>query len=132
MYSHITQGSNDLARSIAFYDALLKPLGITRANADAKLDKTIVRYESKATPQAFFFVVTPFNEQAATAGNGAMIAFQANSKEQVVECYTGGMNHGGSDEGKPGPRPQYNDDYYGAYLRDPDGNKLHIVYHGEQ
>ena len=60
-----------------------------------------------------------------------MIAFRATNREQVDQCYQNGISNGGTDEGPPGNRPQYADGYYGAYLRDPDGNKLHIVYRGD-
>jgi catechol 2,3-dioxygenase-like lactoylglutathione lyase family enzyme len=59
-----------------------------------------------------------------------MVAFLAPSPEAVEAAYAEGLRKGGSDEGPPGPRPHYDPDYCGAYLRDPDGNKVHIVHRG--
>jgi predicted lactoylglutathione lyase len=60
-----------------------------------------------------------------------MVAFTAASPEAVNRAYAAGIEAGGSDEGAPGPRPRYGNGYYGAYLRDPDGNKVHIAYRGD-
>jgi len=60
-----------------------------------------------------------------------MVAFEASSKDAINVAYMAGMNAGGTDEGPPGPRDRYGVGYYGAYLRDPDGNKIHIVYRGD-
>lgn len=130
MFAHFTQGSNNLRRSASFYDALLAPLGITRT--DSEIDNAeIVCYCSEQTDVPRFFIVTPFNDQPATVGNGSMIAFTAANQQQVEQCYQGGMDNGGTDEGPPGNRPHYTDGYFGAYLRDPDGNKVHVVYRGD-
>lgn len=59
-----------------------------------------------------------------------MIAFLATSSRAVVEAYEKGMENGGTSEGGPGPRSHYGEGYIGAYMRDPDGNKLHIVHRG--
>ena len=69
--------------------------------------------------------------ELASAGNGSMVAFLAPSQDAVHTAYTDGLAHGGRDEGAPGPRPQYGKGYYGAYLRDPDGNKIHIVHRAD-
>lgn len=129
MFAHFTQGSNNLQRSVGFYDALLAPLGITRR--EAEINDEVVCYISAEENLPRFFVVAPFDNKAATVGNGSMIAFNAGSQEVVDKSYSDGINNGGTDEGPPGNRPQYTDGYYGAYLRDPDGNKVHIVYRGD-
>jgi len=129
VFAHFTQGSNNLQRSADFYDALLAPIGITRR--EDKVGDEIICYLSAKNDLPRFFVVAPFDNNAATVGNGSMIAFTADSQEQVDASYNGGINNGGTDEGAPGNRPQYTDGYYGAYLRDPDGNKVHIVYRGD-
>ncbi len=129
MFAHFTQGSNNLQRSVGFYDALLAPIGITRQ--DTVINDEVVCYISTEADLPRFFVVAPFDNKKATVGNGSMIAFNAKSQEQVDQSYSGGINNGGTDEGAPGNRPQYTDGYYGAYLRDPDGNKIHIVYRGD-
>ncbi|EKF18757.1 VOC family protein [Nitratireductor pacificus] len=131
MFSHITVGSGDLDRAGAFYDAVLLPLGLQprpvtpdggpRALCWVMPDRSLPR----------FYVYQPLNGEAAGAGNGAMVAFSAGTPEQVDRAYAAGMAAGGKDEGAPGPRPRYGEGYYGAYLRDPDGNKLHIVCRGD-
>ena len=78
-----------------------------------------------------FYVYSPFNGEPATAGNGAMVAFVAPSPDAVDAAHAAGLARGGSDEGPPGPRPHYGDGYYGAYLRDPDGNKVHVVHRAD-
>jgi len=60
-----------------------------------------------------------------------MIAFLAPTEDAVTLAHSAGISTGGTDEGAPGPRPHYGMGYYGAYLRDPDGNKVHIVYRGD-
>ena len=74
-----------------------------------------------------FYVRLPWNGAPSTWGNGCMVAFLAPSRHAVDAAWRAGMEAGGTDEGQPGPRPHYGPGYYGAYLRDPDGNKLHIV-----
>ena len=71
----------------------------------------------------------PFDGQAASAGNGTMTAFQAASRDIVDKAHAYALAQGGTDEGTPGLRPQYHPNYYGAYFRDPDGNKLCVVCH---
>ncbi|MFK5949381.1 MAG: hypothetical protein QM500_11515, partial [Methylococcales bacterium] len=67
----------------------------------------------------------------ASVGNGSMVAFLSPTIDAVNEAYSAGMSAKGIDEGKPGMRERYGDNYYGAYLRDPEGNKIHIVYRGD-
>ena len=127
MFSHVTIGVTDLDRAIAFYDAVLKPLGIERRGS---------KYGNWAAwhrpgENGVLWVGLPFNGQPARAGNGWMVALMAPSRAAVDAAYTATIAAGGSEEGKPGPRPQYAPDYYGAYARDPDGNKLHFVRRGE-
>ena len=128
MFTHFTQGSNDLPQAIRFYDALLHPLQIKRRESDD--NSAMVCYQRTDNPPKFF-VVKPYDNHPATAGNGSMIAFTAESESQVDQSYQAGIEHGGTDEGSPGERLEYAAGYYGAYLRDPDGNKIHIVYRGD-
>jgi predicted lactoylglutathione lyase len=71
----------------------------------------------------------PFNQQQATAGNGAMVALNARSVEHIQQLHQLALRLGGSDEGAPGHRPQYGEGFHSAYVRDPDGNKLAFVYY---
>ena len=131
MFSHVTVGARDLARMAAFYDAVLAPLGLTqrRAAQDGGLPTGCWTRPGERVPE--FFVQTPFNGEPATTGNGAMVAFAALDHASVDRAHAAGLAAGGTDEGAPGPRPHYGDGYYGAYLRDPEGNKLHVAYRGD-
>ncbi len=131
MFSHITVGTQNLERAGRFYDAVLFPLGLKRRVITPDGGPAALCWVTAQSPLPRFYVYSPFNGEAATAGNGGMVAFLAPSEEAVNEAYTGGMACGGADEGRPGLRPHYGDGYFGAYLRDPDGNKLHIVYRGD-
>ena len=127
MYSHVTLGTSDIRRSVAFYDPLLAGLGIKRQEAD--LEKGYAGYAAapETTPQ--FWVLLPLNREPASVGNGVTIAFEAPDRASVDRFHATALAQGGTDEGAPGLRPHYHADYYGAYLRDPDGNKLCCVCH---
>lgn len=131
MFSHITVGTDDLQRAGRFYDAVLAPLGLIRRTIIPDGGPAALCWVATHAPLPRFYVYSPFNGEAATAGNGGMVAFLAPSKGAVNNAYAGGLAHGGTDEGGPGPRPHYGDGYFGAYLRDPDGNKVHIVHRGD-
>lgn len=127
MYSHITLGTNDARRAVAFYDPLLALLGLARQEFD--LDKGYAGYAAapEVTPQ--FWVTGPLDRKPATVGNGVTVAFEAADRATVDRFHGVALAHGGTDEGAPGLRPHYHPDYYGAYVRDPDGNKLCCVCH---
>jgi catechol 2,3-dioxygenase-like lactoylglutathione lyase family enzyme len=127
MFSHMTVGASDMIRAAAFYDAFLAPLGIIRFWEDGKGCITGWRQGSEGS---HFFVCTPFDGKPAMPGNGWMCAFNAPNRQAVIQAYDAALAHGGTDEGPPGLRPQYSPHYFGAYVRDPDGNKLHVVYRG--
>lgn len=127
MYSHVTVGTNDIRRAVAFYDPLLEGLGLARQESD--LDKGHAGYAEapEVTPQ--FWVTMPLDRKPATIGNGVTIAFEAADRPSVDRFHATALAHGGTDEGAPGLRAHYHPDYYGAYLRDPDGNKICCVCH---
>ena len=131
MFSHITVGAHDLGRAGRFYDAVLAPLGLKRriVSPDGGPDALCWVDAQAILPR--FYVYNPFNGERATAGNGSMVAFLAPSIAAVNTAYADGLAHGGRDDGAPAPRPRYGDGYYGAYLRDPDGNKVHIVHRAD-
>jgi catechol 2,3-dioxygenase-like lactoylglutathione lyase family enzyme len=128
MFSHITVGCTDLGRAARFYDAVLTPLGLRQraVTPDGGPAMACWIMPDQALPK--FFVTLPFDGQPATVGNGTMVAFRAPTAAAVDVAYAAGLVAGGSDEGPPGPRAHYAADYYGAYLRDLDGNKVHIVH----
>jgi catechol 2,3-dioxygenase-like lactoylglutathione lyase family enzyme len=124
MYSHTTIGANDLARAQAFYDDVLTPLGLeVRFSTEGMIGYGL----PGGRPQ--FLVVRPFDGGEASVGNGSMIALLAPSRALVDACHAVALAQGGRDEGRPGLRPHYHRHYYGAYFRDPDGNKICIVSH---
>jgi catechol 2,3-dioxygenase-like lactoylglutathione lyase family enzyme len=87
-------------------------------------------YGAKDGPQ--FWVLSPFNREPAGAGNGAHMAFLAADWAAVDAFHATALAKGATDEGAPGSRPQYHDNYYGAYARDLDGNKIQAVCHRRQ
>ena len=109
-------GTNQLERAVAFYDDLLGLLG---AKPFFKSDRGVGWGVSPDQPM--FSVLQPFDGQAATVGNGCMVALAASHPEQVQALHARALALGGSDEGAPGPRGT---GFYGAYFRDLDGNKL--------
>jgi catechol 2,3-dioxygenase-like lactoylglutathione lyase family enzyme len=127
MFSHVSVGATDVARAAEFFDAFLAPLGITRFWTEPEGRVVGWRRDGEA---GGFFVGTPFNQKAPNPGNGWMCAFAAPSRDAVRQAYAAALAYGGTDEGAPGVRPHYSPDYYGAYVRDPDGNKLHVVHRG--
>ena len=124
MYSHTTIGVEDLARAQAFYDAVLAPLGLeVRFSGDGMVGYGL----PGGRPQ--FLVVRPFDGGEPSVGNGAMIALLASRRALVDACHAAALERGGQDEGGPGLRPHYHRNYYGAYFRDPDGNKICVCSH---
>ena len=127
MYSHACLGTNDIARAVAFYDRVLAPLGLARQ--ESGLENGLAGYAAApdATPQ--FWLLRPIDGRPATVGNGVTIAFEAPDRATVDAVHAAALAAGGRDEGGPGFRPHYHADYYGAYMRDPDGHKLCCVCH---
>jgi catechol 2,3-dioxygenase-like lactoylglutathione lyase family enzyme len=126
MFSHITLGTNDIGKAIAFYNSVLATLGMERRYTNLEYD--FAGYGEKGgKPQVF--ICKPFDEAPATHGNGTHIALLAPSRKMVDAFHVAALAAGGSDEGAPGPRPQYHEHYYGAYVRDLDGNKLQACCH---
>lgn len=134
MLTYVYFGTNDLARATRFYDATLLPIGMRRCTTgDPEWDRVSAGwgiYEDDGVRELAFWVGMPFNQQPATAGNGSMVAFRARSWNEVNAFHAAALAHGGTSEGAPGLRPNYNPDFYAAYVRDPDGNKLAVVCRG--
>jgi catechol 2,3-dioxygenase-like lactoylglutathione lyase family enzyme len=118
MFSHVMVGTNDLARSKGFYDALLATLGVGPSFVDGHR----MFFRSKA---GVFAVSAPINGEPASTANGGTIGFACESPEQVEAWHAAGLANGGvSIEDPPGVRAGGMGKLYLAYLRDPDGNKL--------
>ena len=123
MISHLTLGSNDLTAARRFYDAVLAPLGL---KCVYEMDGAFAFSKSRNSAP-WLWIMTPFDGGPASVGNGTHVAFAAKTRAAVDAFHEAALAAGGSDEGAPGPRPQYHEHYYGAYVRDPDGNKLQAV-----
>ncbi|MEJ8572230.1 VOC family protein [Microbaculum marinum] len=121
--SHITLGTNDKARSAAFYDAVLGAIGFERL---PKPPEKPLAYEN-AGGMPTIYIYEPEDGRPSTWGNGTHVAFVAESRPQVHAFHELALRNGGMCEGPPGPRPHFGDTYYAAYVRDPDGNKLQAV-----
>ena len=117
MIGYVTVGTNDLPRAAKFYDALAAEMGTGRM---MEFDSFI----AWGTPGggAGIAATAPFDGQAATVGNGVMVALEAADQAQVARLHAIALEQGGSDEGAPGPRGDGG--VYAGYFRDPDGNKL--------
>jgi catechol 2,3-dioxygenase-like lactoylglutathione lyase family enzyme len=121
--SHVTLGVGDLARASAFYDAVLGELGIARGKSGAGFAGWGSGHEGG------FFAQLPIDGRPASVGNGVSVSFLAPSREAVDRFHARAIALGATDEGRPGLRPNYHADYYAAYVRDPDGNKVAAVCH---
>ena len=118
MIGYITVGTNDLDKAVAFYDALFAGLGAGRFMEE----ETFVAW-AVAPDQPAFSVTLPFDGNAATVGNGTMIALAVDISDKVDALYAKAMSLGATDEGAPGQRLE---GFYAAYFRDLDGNKLNF------
>lgn len=127
MFSHVFVGVTDFTRALAFYSPLMACIGVRQRFCDAS--RPWAGWESAPGPRPLFLIGSPHDGLAATAGNGTMLAFAVDSRDQVDAAYLLALHNGGQDEGGPGLRPDYHEHYYGAYFRDPDGNKLCVVCH---
>lgn len=120
MIHHVSLGTNDLARARAFYDPVMALLGLRLILAEPRS----INY---GTGDILFSLELPFDGRAATPGNGVHVAFPARDRGMVQRCHQTALEHGGTDDGAPGLRPEYDANYYGAFVRDPDGNKIEAV-----
>jgi catechol 2,3-dioxygenase-like lactoylglutathione lyase family enzyme len=134
MFTYVCLGTNDLARAARFYDAVMGALGHGRCDVSGEpgWDGWLGwgRYEDEGRIELALWLCAPFDGRAATPGNGTMLALRAKSRDEVDRFHAAALAHGGTSEGAPGLRPQYNADFYAAYVRDPDGNKLAAVCRG--
>jgi catechol 2,3-dioxygenase-like lactoylglutathione lyase family enzyme len=120
MIGYVTIGAKDSETSGRFYDAVFGAIGSERKFADGGW----IGYGARGQDGHTVYVCPPHDKNPATSGNGSMLAFKAGSKDEVQAAYEAGLKSGGSDEGAPGPRPADSTTFYGAYLRDPTGNKI--------
>jgi len=129
---HVSIGVRDVARAKAFYDAILEPLGLAPLMPVHTPGGELVSvgYGPAGGRKPVFWIGLPINRGAPSAGNGTHVAFAASSREAVDAFYIAAVERGGHDDGSPGLRTEYHPDYYGAFVRDLDGNKIEAVRHG--
>ena len=118
--SHVSLGTNDYARAKVFYDGVLATLRI----------KCLMAFDGAAGyghkfPE--FWIQSPFDGGKAAAGNGTHVCFLAASMDEVKAFHAKALELGGKDDGAPGLRPEYTDNYYAAFVRDLDGNKIEAM-----
>jgi catechol 2,3-dioxygenase-like lactoylglutathione lyase family enzyme len=116
MIGYVTLGTNHFDKAAKFYDELFKVIGAGRA---MESDTFIAWSPSPKSPAVS--IIKPFDGKKATVGNGVMVALVVDSKDKVDALYKKALSLGGKDEGAPGAR---SDNFYAAYFRDLDGNKL--------
>ena len=121
MLHHLSFGTCDLARSTAFYDAVLTALGYARVWADG----TAVGYGYPGSGDKLAIKLRPGGVTA--PGPGFHVAFAAKDREAVARFYDAALAHGGKDNGPPGLRPQYGEKNYAAFVFDPDGHAIEAV-----
>ncbi len=126
MLLYATLGTADRPRAVAFYDAIMETLGQPRL---PDWTDGWAGWGRDYDHGFGLWVCPPFDGNPPTPGNGTMLAFRAESAAQVRAFHAAGLQHGGHDEGPPGLRDAYGPEFYVAYLRDPDGNKLACVFH---
>ena len=117
MLDHVTLGVSDIDRSKEFYDQALRPLGIERLYAEGE---TAAGYG--ANRKAFFWI-----SLRGAVQTGAHVAFATEGRETVDLFHQAALSAGGRDNGQPGLRPHYHENYYGAFVLDPDGHNIEAV-----
>lgn len=123
MIGYMTIGTNDKDKAVAFYDALFEPLGARNMSPNDRI--TLWRVKGG---QGMLGVSVPFDGDAASVGNGTMVAIPVESNEMVDQLHARALELGAADDGAPGSRT---DSFYGGYFRDLDGNKL-VFFHINQ
>jgi catechol 2,3-dioxygenase-like lactoylglutathione lyase family enzyme len=116
MIGYVTIGTKDMARAVKFYDALLAELG-----AKQLMGMDRIKFWGTGPGAPMLAVCIPYDQKEQNPGNGNMVAIPGGSREGVDRLYAKAIELGASDEGEPGERMPV---FYGAYVRDPDGNKL--------
>ena len=127
MLSHVHIGVTDFERAFAFHAALMRELGHALRFRDDR--RPWAGWQQPGSPRPLYLIGIPFDGMPATPGNGQMVALLAADRGTVDRAHAAALAHGGRCEGPPGLRPHYHADYYGAYFRDPDGNKLCVACH---
>jgi len=117
MFDHVGIKVHNLEASIRFYESVLGALGY-------KLDNQADGYAGLGKPGAAAFWLYATDQPV---GPGTHVAFSAKDRKAVNQFHALGVKTGGRDNGAPGPRPDYSDTYYAAFLLDPDGHNVEAV-----
>ena len=126
MIGYVVLGTNDLGRAASFYDELLAEMGVSRMMEFGERGYAW----GTAMDKPMLCIMTPYDGQPATVGNGVMAGIAADSREQVDRIHKRALELGGADEGPPGLRAEGGEGFYAAYFRDLDGNKLDVFSYG--
>jgi len=127
MISHVFIGIDDFAAGYRFYAAVMAALGHAQRFCDD--GRPWAAWQPAGGGRPLFIIGRPYDGAPANPGNGPMTALLAPSRAAVDAAHAAALAHGGSCEGPPGLRPHYHANYYGAYFRDPDGNKIGVCCH---
>lgn len=127
MFSHVCVGVTSFERAFGFYHQLMETLGLPLKFRDQETGWA--GWMPVDAPRPLFVIGKPYNGEPSAAGNGQMFALLAANRATVDRAHAVALACGGACEGAPGLRPQYHANYYGAYFRDPDGNKLCVCCH---
>ena len=127
LLSHVHVGVSDFDLAFAFYSGVMDRLGFVLKFSER--EKSWAGWMEPGVARPLFLIGRPFNGEAAHPGNGQMVALLAPNRSGVDQCHAWATGNGGVDKGAPALRPHYHPDYYGAYFRDPDGNKICVCCH---
>jgi len=125
--SHVYVGVNDFENAFVFYSAVMEALGFPLKFCER--DRPWAGWMPAQAARPLFLIGPPHDGGPAQPGKGQMVALLAPSRAAVDAGYRRALAGGGRDDGPPGLRPHYHPNYYGAYFRDPDGNKICICCH---
>ena len=124
MIAYVTVGADDIACAKRFYSAFLPALEYGLKEGPEGLSYVLPEQPGQSAALPDFYVKPTFDGRPASAGNGAMVAFEVPSQSQVRDLHAAAVVAGGHDEGPPGFRASYGAHFYVGYLRDPQGNKI--------
>jgi catechol 2,3-dioxygenase-like lactoylglutathione lyase family enzyme len=127
MFSHVFVSVSDFERALGFYGPLMESLGV--AMRFCERERPWAGWHAAGGARPFFVICKPHDGRPHAPGNGQMVAFAAADRARVRTAHAIALAHGGRCEGPPGLRPEYHPHYYGAYFRDPDGNKFCVACH---
>jgi catechol 2,3-dioxygenase-like lactoylglutathione lyase family enzyme len=130
LFSHVVTSVSDFDRAYAFYSQIMQVLEIEPRFHDPT--KPLAGWQSSGRTRPLFVIGKPQNGQPHSPGNGQMIAFLAHSRMTVQSAHKLALSLGAKCEGPPGLRSHYHENYFGAYFRDPDGNKICVACHAPE